>query len=125
MKHYLSPIISQFRNDRSFLFLLAALITTGVVYIIYVSIALAPTDLQVATRYTAFGNVQYYRDQWFYLLSFVGFGGIATVIHAGMAIKLYIRNMRSLAFGFGWLGLILMLIMFLIARSVIGIAYLS
>ena len=97
----------------------------GVVYSIYVSIALAPTDLQVATRYTAFGNVQYYRDQWFYLLSFVGLGVIATIIQVGMAVKLYIRNMRSLALGFGWFGLILMLIMFLIARSVIGIAYLS
>lgn len=107
------------------MFLSLFIMAVGIAYIIYVSLSLSPTELQVATRYTAFGGTQYYRNKWFYLIGFIVFGLLITVLHIGTMLKLEARGMRPLAVSFGWLSILLMVILFLITFSVLGVAYLS
>ncbi len=96
----------------------------GIVYIIYVALSLQASDLQLATRYTSFGGTHFYRDKWYYLLSFVGFGLLFTITHIGLMVKLYVSEMKPLATAMGWLGLIVLLMMFSYTYHVLSIAYL-
>lgn len=102
-----------------------AMVALLVIYGVYVALALAPTELQIAVRYTAFGETQYYRDKWYYLLMFIGFAAVVAVVHIGLAIKLYLRDMRPLAVSLGWLGLLVFVLLFVITRNVLSVAYLS
>ncbi len=107
------------------LLLSVGLLFGGIAYIIYVAFNLSPSDLQLATRYTSFGETQFYREKWWYLLSFVGFGLLFIVAHIGMLAKLYVIGLRPLAYAFAWLSLLVLVLMFVYTYSVLGIAYLN
>ena len=94
-------------------------------YLVYIGLSLAPADLQIATRYTSFGSTQYYRNKWYYLLTFVVFGLMIVISHMGLIVKLATREMRPLAVAFGWLSVIVLGLLFFFTFSVLGVAYLS
>jgi hypothetical protein len=73
-------------------------------FVLYIFIAVRPSELQQVTHYTAFGVTHLYRDQWFYLLSFAGFAVLTAFMHIAIAIKLYITKGHPLAITFAWLG---------------------
>lgn len=125
MKNFL-PIdtIKSFFRDRTLVILVAALILMGLTYVGYVLVALEPSDLQVATRYTAFGDTHFYRTKWYYLLSFVFFAVVLTGVHIALAVKLYGRQQRQLAIMLLGLTIALLIIGWIIARSVLEIAFL-
>lgn len=125
MKLAVFQSLSPFLKDRALLVLSLLLITMTVLYVAYTGLSIAPTELQVATRYTAFGDTQFYPSQWYYLVTFLAFAVIVTVGHIAIMVKLHSRNMRSLAVGVGALTLVLLVILFAITASVLGIAYLS
>lgn len=112
-------------SDRMMLGLSLLVIVATLLYVVYVALSLNPTELQVATRYTAFGGTQFYRNKWYYLLSFIGFSVLMAAAHISLAAKLESRNMRSLAISLGWLTLLIIVILFVITRSVLHVAYLS
>ena len=125
MKQLLRTYWNTLINDRT-LFAQAILIAViGIVYLVYIGLSLAPTDLQIATRYTSFGGTQYYRNKWYYLLAFVLFGVATVVSHLGLSVKLATREMRPLAVAFGWLSIIILGLLFFFTFSVLGVAYLS
>ena len=97
----------------------------GVAYLIFLAFNLSPSDLQLATRYTSFGETHFYREKWWYLLSFVGFGLLFVVAHIGMIAKLYVIGLRQLAYAFAWLSLVILVLMFVYTYAVLGIAYLN
>lgn len=107
------------------LLLCTGLLFGGIAYIVYVAFNLTPSDLQLATRYTSFGETQFYREKWWYLLSFIGFGLLFIVAHIGMLAKLYVIGLRSLAYSFAWLSLLVLVLMFVYTYAVLGIAYLN
>lgn len=125
MRHIIKSTIQQILADRMMLMLCAGLIVGGTVYIIFLALNLSPSDLQLATRYTSFGETHFYREKWWYLLSFVGFGILFIVAHIGMLAKLYVIGMRQLAYAFAWLSLIVLVLMFVYTYAVLGIAYLN
>ena len=89
-------------------------------------LSLSPTDSQIATHYTAYGLSHLYRNQWFYLISFVGLGLVMAAVHIGILIKLQGMQQRSLAIAFGWLAVITTLIAVIITHSILtDIAYLT
>ena len=94
-------------------------------YIIYVALNLSASDLQLAVRYTAYGDTNFYRDQWWYLFSFVAFGVLFLIAHIGMTAKLVATEQRQLAFAFAWLSVIVLVLMFAYTYAVLGIAYLN
>ena len=125
MKHMIQSTIKQILADRPMLLMVTALLLGGIAYIIYVSFSLQASDLQLATRYTSFGETHFYREKWWYLLSFIGFGILFLVAHLGMLTKLYGIGLRSLAFAFGWLSGLVLVFMFVYTYAVLGIAYLN
>lgn len=125
MQKRITHFFNDFIHDRTLVVLSVVLLIVMVLYVVYVSLSISPTELQIATRYTAFGETQYYRNKWFYLLSFIAFAVLTVFVHIAIMIKLHARNMRSIAIAFGYLSLFLMVIMLSITKSVLSIAYLS
>lgn len=125
MKKTITSSIKDILADRQLLLLSLGLIILAVSYIIYVSFSINPTELQIAIRYTAFGDTQYYRNKWYYLFAFIAFAVVVVISHIGLMAKLAKRDMRPIALALGWMTVILLVILALITRSVLGIAYLS
>ncbi len=111
--------------DRPLFLLLIGVIIGSLLYIAYVGINIASSDLQLAIRYTSFGETHFYRDKWWYLLSFVGFGVLFLVAHVGLAAKLVAVDLKQLAYAFMWLSVVILVLMFAYTYSVLGIAYLN
>lgn len=124
MRNLPIDLIKNYLRDRTMTALTIALFLMGISYIIYIAFALQPSDLQVATRYTAFGGAHFYRNKWYYLLSFVMFGVILVGVHTALAVKLYGRGQRQLAMALLVFTLFLFVIGWIIARSVLRIAFL-
>ena len=80
--------------------------------------------MQVATRYTAFGDAHFYRNKWYYLLSFIAFVVVVLGVHIGLAIKLFGREQRQLASALLAFTILLLVIGWIITRSVLQIAFL-
>jgi len=89
--------------------------------VIYISVKVHPSDLQLVTHYTAFGVTHLYRDQWFYLLSFIGFAILAAFLHIAIAIKLYLTKGHPLAIAFAWLGIGVLIFAWVTAMSIINV----
>lgn len=125
MKQLITTTIKQITADRPLFMLLLAILLGGLGYVVYVAISLSASDLQLAVRYTSFGDTHFYRDKWWYLLSFVGFGLLYLVAHIGLTIKLVAVELKQLAYAFSWLSLLVLVLMFVYTYSVLGIAYLN
>ena len=104
--------------------LLLLMIIAALAYSVYVGISLRPSDLQVAVHYTAFGETSFYRDKWYYLISFIFFGIVVAIMHTALILKLYVQERREIAILFGWLSLLIIVIAWAITRSVLGVAFL-
>lgn len=61
------------------------------------------SELQVAVRYSSFGITNFYREQWFYQLTFMVFGLAVYILHTFVALKLFQKKGKSFAVGFQWL----------------------
>lgn len=90
----------------------------------YVLLSIDRVDIQVVTRYSAFGEAHFYKNTWWYLYGFVAFGVIAGLSHAAIMTKLRAHDRRDLGLMFGWLSLIIVLIAFAYAREVLRMAFL-
>jgi hypothetical protein len=88
---------------------------------IYIGIRVGPSDLQLVSRYSAFGISHLYTEQWFYLILFAVFGFIAAISHIAIATKLLIVKNKPLAYMFTWLGIIVLLLAFSVSSSVINV----
>lgn len=105
--------------------LMVGILLGGVGYLIYLGLHLHVSDLQLATRYSSFGETHFYREKWWYLLSFVGFGLLFIAAHISMMAKLFVIGLRPLAYAFAWLSVVVLILMFVYTYSVLNIAYLN
>ncbi|MEP6710104.1 MAG: hypothetical protein ABJA64_00095 [Candidatus Saccharibacteria bacterium] len=112
-------------SDRVILAFIVAIILFAGAYVVYVIFSLHPTELQVATHYTVFGETNFYRNKWYYLISFVLFGILIAIAHTSLIIKLFFYDLRSFAISFAWLTLLLIAVTWIITHSVLSIAFLS
>ncbi len=124
MKTTIITTIKTIATDRLMTFLLILFVLTCIAYCICVGIALHPSDLQVAMHYTSYGETNFYRDKWYYLLAFVVFGLIVAVIHTALTAKIYMQGRRPIALLFLGLSFLLIFIAAVMARSVLKIAFL-
>lgn len=124
MRNIPTDLIKSFLRDRTMVSLTIVLFLVAVIYIVYIALALEPSDLQVAIRYTAFGDTHFYRDKWYYLLSFILFGITLAGVHTALAVKLFGRQQRQLAALLLIFTIFLFVIGWIIARSVLQIAFL-
>ncbi|MET0979782.1 MAG: hypothetical protein ABWX90_00835 [Candidatus Saccharimonadales bacterium] len=111
-------------SDRLMTVLLVVFVLACLSYCIYVGVSLRPSDLQVAVHYTAFGETSFYREKWYYLLSFIMFGLILAAVHSILIVKLYVQERRQIAILFTWFSFLLLLITWIMTHSVLRIAFL-
>ena len=124
MKTTLTTSLKAILTDRLMTVLMIIFILACTIYCIYVGTSLRPSDLQVAVHYTAYGETNFYREKWYYLLSFIAFGLIVAIMHTILAAKIYLQGRRPLALLFLSVSFILLLIAWFITWSVLKIAFL-
>jgi hypothetical protein len=89
--------------------------------LIYISVAVRPSELQLVTHYTAFGVTHFYRSQWFYLLTFGLFGILVAFFHTALATKLYVAKGHPLALMVAWMGIGVIIFAWVISISIINV----
>lgn len=110
--------------DRLMTVLLIVLILLCAAYSTYVILSLHPSDLQVAVHYTAYGGTTFYRDKWYYLITFVVFGIMVGILHTLLAAKVYMQGRREMALLFIAVSYLLMIVTWIITWSVLKVAFL-
>lgn len=123
MKTVVVNSIKQIFADRIMVALILLFILLSLIYCVYVGVSLHPSDLQVAVHYTAYGETSFYREKWYYLVSFILFGLIVATAHTALIVKLFVQERRQIAVLFAWLSIFLVVIMWFITRAVLGIAF--
>lgn len=113
--------IKELITNRYLTTLSIALVLLSVAFVVYIALTVRPSDLQLVTHYTAFGVTHLYRDQWFYLFSFIGFAILVAFMHIAIAIKIYITKGHPLAIMFLWLGIGVVLFAWITAISIINV----
>lgn len=125
MKKIIIKSAREMLSDR----LLAILSIVGVLVSIFSAVFLAmsirASELQVVVRYTGFGITNYYRDKWYYLLSFIAFIIVLLVIHYMMAFKMYRIKGKNMARVMLTLFIILVVISTTIFYNLLKIASLT
>lgn len=111
--------------DRPLAVSLSVLLLLTLAYTVYAVLAISPSELQVVTRYTAYGITNFYREQWYYLFVFVGFGWLVFVVNTILTVKMLRVKGRQYALLLGWLSVLIIVIAFLTARSILKLAALS
>lgn len=124
MKTRLFASLQPLFKDRTLLALMMLIVLLGLSYITYTALALRPSDLQVATHYSAFGDTHYYRNSWYYMITFIVFGITMVGIHLALVVKLLNNNLRGLSVAFAYFSLFLLIIATIYTHSVLGIAFL-
>lgn len=119
MKNTLTASIKTALEDRLLTAMVIALILLCVAYCIYVGVSLRPRDLQLGVHYTAFGPTGIYKEKWYYLINFIALGGLIAVIHTALIVKLHTQGRRQMAFLFGWMSLLLLVVAFFTTRAVL------
>ncbi len=93
----------------------------AVAFVIYIIIAVRPSELQLVTHYTAFGVTKLYRDQWFYLWGFGLFALLVAFFHIALSIKIYVTKGHPLAILVAWLGIGVLLFAWIMSFSIINV----
>ena len=120
-KNTITTSLKEVIKNRYLTVLCIAIALLSVAFLIYILITVRPSELQLVTHYTAYGVTHLYRDQWFYLLSFGGFGILAAILHIAMAIKAYMVKGQSLALLFAWMGIGVILFAWVTAVAIINV----
>ena len=105
-KHTLTQALS----DRAFFFVWLLMTLLVVVIIVLGATYIRPSDLQLPVRYSSFGITNFYRDKWYYLISFILFGLLVLVMHTGISLRLLAAKGRSFALAFLWMTVAMLLI---------------
>jgi len=116
--------IKEVMADRPFFMLVVVVIVVMLLFSLYGLFSIDRVDIQIVTRYSAFGEAHFYKNTWWYLYGFVAFGVVAGVAHAAIMAKLRAYDRRDLGLMFGWLSLVIALIAFAYTSEVLKMAFL-
>lgn len=117
-------IIQTALRDRLLLLLSVLCIITGLIIIISTLLQVRPTDVQVPVRYSAYGVTNLYRDQWYYLLSFIGMG-VLLIAQPLIALKLLQEKGREFALAYTVAAVIIGAIGALLVQAVLRVVSIS
>ena len=95
-------------KDRAAVLLLAVMVIEVIIIIITTIVRLHASDVQVPTRYTAYGTANIYRGQWYSLWLFSAFAVLITLINGLLAVKTYQMDKVS---GKGLIGFTIFILM--------------
>ena len=125
MKQRLTASFQQLISDRSLLTVLIVFLVGCVGTLLYLAFSVHASELQVVVHYTSYGTTNFYRDKWYYLLSFAGFIIILALSHVCLTYKILNEKGRDAARAFAWLGVVLVVIAAATIYQVLRIAALT
>jgi hypothetical protein len=125
MRHQIKTSVETILNDRYLTVLLGVFLASSLGLLLFLGLSIHPSELQVVVHYTGFGTTNFYRDKWYYLLTFGLFVIFAAVLHVALTYKLLQAKGRSLAVAFVWLGFLMLLIAAVFFGQILKIASLS
>lgn len=110
-------------TDRPFLLLMAAIAVVGIIYCAVIGFTVQPRDVKIYDRYTAFGEVHFYKNYWYHLAGFVLFSVLVTVTHLALMIKLHSLERRQMALVFGVVTIVVLITAAVYGLSIMGLAF--
>ena len=119
MKDTVKKSIKIVFSDRTVATLLIVNIVVAIVISIFLGSSIKHSEAQVITRYTTYGDANFYRSHWSSLLSYFALAFMIVFGHSALSIKLISLEKRSLAIFLLWLTLGILAIL---AYSIIKIA---
>jgi len=122
-KEAIKTSLKEVLTDRPYVSLIGLVIASGVIYCLITILSIHPSDVVVYTRYTAFGEVHFYKDHWQYLLNFVFFGLAVALFHSVIMVKLHDMGRRQTGLLIGWFGFTILLITLAYTLAVIGLGH--
>lgn len=125
MKNSAIAIFKQVIKDRYMVILLSTLIVLTLIFCIIFGLTLHASELQVVNHYTAFGTTNFYRNKWYYLLNFIGFGVMLMTVNVALAAKLHTEKGRGFALAFIWFSLVVLVIAAVLSHYILQVALLS
>lgn len=125
MKTLFIDPIKQLSKERRLIIALIVLFVSILGIIIYASVNIHQNELKIVTHYTAFGSTNFYRDKWYYLITFVVFGLVMAVIHTLVTLRLLAAKGVELALSFVWVSVVMVFIASSIMYQVLKIAALA
>lgn len=111
--------------DRGYLTAVVVLLLVTIGIVIMGAINIRPSELQIPVRYTSFGITNFYRDRWYYLLTFLLFAIVIAAMHILVSVRLFAAKGRGLAVSFIWLSVIVLIIASVFIFAVLRVASLS
>jgi hypothetical protein len=125
MKKQVFKSVETLLKDRYLSRLLAGFLLICLLVVVYLAFTIHSSELQIVIHYTSFGTTNFYRDKWYYLLSFVVFVIIMAVAHTAITYKLLEKKGREFAISFVWLSVLLILVAAALFYQILKIASLS
>lgn len=120
MKKIILASLRQLVADRQLLVLVITMIFIAIIASVSIGVAIHPAEYKLTTRYSAFGISHLYLNQWFYYLVFVLFEWVTAMLHSAATVKILVNKGHPLAAMFAWAGIIVLLVGWVMALSVIG-----
>lgn len=120
-------VVKHALRDRPLVISWLVLLLASLIISIIFAIQIRPSELNIPTRYTAFGTgiTHIYNETWYYLLNFVIFIIGSFFLHSFIALKLYSQRGTVLARLFLHTSIGLLIVGYFLISSVLGIASLS
>jgi uncharacterized membrane protein len=125
MKQRIISSTRQLLEDRSLTVLISVFLLGCIVLLIYLAAVIRPSELQVVVHYSSFGATNFYRDKWYYLLTFSVFVVLLALSHTLIAYRLLIAKGREFAIAFVWLGITVLIVAAALFYQILKVASLS
>ena len=122
MKDIIKKSIKIVFSDRTVATLLIVNVVVAIVISIFLGSSIKHSEAQVITRYTAYGDANFYRSHWSSLFSYFALAFMIVFGHSALSVKLISLEKRSLAIFLLWLTLGILAILAILAYSIIKIA---
>lgn len=90
--------------------------------IILTAFQIRPSELNIPTRYTAYGTTNIYNDAWYYLISFIVLMLFTLVAHTLIGMKLFDQKGIVPARAFMVISIAIAIMMVILVNSVLGVA---
>lgn len=118
----IKPLLLEAIKSRIFVALWVVILLQTIALVILVAVNVHPSQLQVPVRFDTFSTTQYFRDQWFYLFNFIGFGVVMLSVNGLISLKILEVKGRHLALSFLWLTAAMLLIAIVLIAAVLRVA---
>ena len=125
MKQQVIQAVRFITKDRYISVLLAAFLALCLAVVVFLLTQIHSSELQIVVHYTRFGTTNFYRDKWYYLLTFVMLIVLLAVGHTAISYKLLQKKGRDFTIAFLWLSMTLIFIAAALFYQILKIASLS